>query len=113
MTTEAPAPPDRILRECDCPPWVVRCVHIEDRILVMTDNSVAVPGCVCANGSLTPDFGVMQAKGPPQMCPNVAACNAWGFHSFNVDFARAGLARVEADAVFGEAESILLGRGDA
>lgn len=36
ITLEVPPPSDG--RECQCPPWVVRCVHFAETLLVLADG---------------------------------------------------------------------------
>lgn len=104
--------PDRILRECHCPPWVVRCAHVDDVSLALVDNSVTIPGCSCEMGAEVSDFGVIKTLGRPVPCPLVKGCTAYGFLEPNVISDDVYPSHDEALAAFYAAEEALL-RGDA
>lgn len=93
--------------ECrSCPPYVVRCAHLEgdERVVWLVANSIwsAVP-CVVGHGNPAPWRVTLAPIGTASLCAHPGSTNSAPPRLDTND-------RAEADAAFERFESILLGR---
>lgn len=94
QTPVSASTPDRILRECDCPPWVERCAHIDGHWLTLhRDNTAEELWSVCGDSG-------------PQVLSQSGNIHEWPRETWRI-----GLSLEAALAAFHEAEEALL-RGE-
>lgn len=70
--------------ECRCYPWVVRCAHLENRVVILVDNSLPTPEALqgCHGGPSFNDFNV----GSGEWKPCGEGCGMGGTTIFNPTF---------------------------
>ena len=103
---------ERILRECDCPPWVVRCAHTDGQMLVIIDDGpTGMPPCpTCeVDGDDLGTFFVQLLAGEWVNCPDCGVQAIWP-HQTLARYA-SGASYPEALTAFHEAEEALLKSG--
>lgn len=100
--------PERILRECDCPPGIERCIHFGDDVLWFISDEVLKWHHCCGSTATVPyavwfrsQLEACEVDGTPFTHPNrVEWLHNWADHSFET--------RDAALAAFHEAERRLL-----
>ncbi len=103
-----PASSERI-RECDCPPWVKQCVHIDGTVIILT-SAEDIPAQVTKAHGAARGYRVVQS---PSLTAHIK-CKLCGLphRRKGPGFAQSYDTHGAALAAFHEAEESLL-RGDA
>ena len=95
------------VRECSvCPPWVVRCAHYADTILVMGDVTLNPHTCFLGRAGGWPyeiNLTKLEEFGPCPFCGTPVILGSGKNEAAHVT-------RAEADAAFDRREAELLGR---
>lgn len=105
MTTTPPT--ETRARECDCPPWVEKCAHWEDRRAVMACGD-DLPAC--CGPWIKYQVSIVEGEPlPSSTCRDACPWRGWvGRTDYSVVYS--GFDRDAAEAAFCEAESLLRGR---